>query len=185
MVLKRWVALIIVTFLMVGPIASCESNPAYPPSSVLKEELQAASKDFGEAIPLPDYLPEGYALRDIQVNQPPDSRKEVDLTFSKKSKSDITLAVTWWSSGLFRILPTSQNYTVEDISGGTGTYSKAVLNFLSDKNTLWWDWTPDSLSGQQSTANSFPYYELVLSATNNLQEDELINIAKSVRIQPN
>ena len=115
MVLKRWVALIIVTFLIAGSIISCASDATYTPSSALKEKLLVANVDFGETVPFPDYLPEGYTINDIQVNQPSDSRKEVDLTFSKKSNPDITLAVTWWNSGVFRILPTSQKYKVADI----------------------------------------------------------------------
>ena len=67
------------------------------------------------------------------------------------------------------------------MDGKFGTYSNSMLNYFTDHNTLWWDWTPAVVSSQQLDTTSFSYYELVLSADTSVPIDELVMIAKSVR----
>ena len=136
---------------------------------------------FGERIPIPTYLPQGYEISDVHVIQQSDTeQKEVDLTITNLNTPDITLSLVWDAGGLFRILPTSEQYKFVNMVGGPGTYGQsAFLNYFSDHNTLWWDWTPVAFSNQQP----FPYYELVLSANTGVSADELVLIAKSVQVR--
>jgi hypothetical protein len=147
--------------------------------------LQESEVTFGERIPIPTYLPQGYEISDVQVIQQSESeQKEVDFAITNLNAPDITLSLVWDAGGMFRILPTSAQYQFVNMTGGPGTYGQsAFLNYFSDHNILWWDWTPVTLSNQQLGTNSFSYYELVLSASTGVSADELVLIAKSVQVR--
>jgi hypothetical protein len=185
--LERRVLPLVTIFASLFIVASCTNNlpvsnptPNYNPSEAIKERLQEAANVFTRDFPIPTYLPKNYAISDVQVNQP-ESGPEVDLTFTCPNEPDIIMSINWFS-GTFRLLPASENYKAIDISGGPGTYSQwAMLNFLSDKNDLWWDWTPVTFSADEPQ-NPSAYYEMVLSASKKVPTDELVNIAKFVRL---
>jgi len=199
-IFKRWIFSIIIIFSILTSIIACNANRQTTPyttsevtnmttppisSEDINRKLQEARVAFGAIIPLPTYLPQGYAISDFQINQLPDLKMEVGLTISKPSKPDIIMSVTWWSKGgPFRILPSSANYTSENVSGGPGTYSNAILNIYDDKYDLWWSWIPVSISSQYPISASIPYYALTLSVKKDVPADELVKIAKSVRIPP-
>jgi hypothetical protein len=192
---RRIVLVIAIFFIIVTLMISCRndhqttSSPPsevtvasqctqYTPTDTIKQKLQEASISFNQNIPIPTCLPKGYVISEIQVIQLSDLKMDAELAISASFKADITLSIVWWSSGgPFRILPSSTNYKSEDVTGGPGTYSNAVLNYLNEKNTLWWDWMPENPPGNQS-----PYYELVLSAGKDVPEESLLAIARSVRI---
>ena len=169
----------------VGTITTLLTAPQYTPSAAVKALLQESEVSFGESIPIPTDLPQGYVISDVQVIQQSDTgQKEVDLTITNSNAPDITLSLVWDAGGMFRILPTSEQYQSVNLTGGPGTYGhSAFLNYFSDHNTLWWDWTPVALSSQQLGSGSFPYYEFVLSASIGLSADELVLIAKSVQVR--
>jgi hypothetical protein len=166
-------------------ITTSSTTPQYTPSSAITAKLQESEVTFGERIPIPTYLPQGYVISDVQVIQQSESeQKEVDFAITKLNAPDIALSLVWDAGGMFRILPTSEQYEGINLSGGPGTYSKwAQLNYFSDHNTLWWDWTPVVLSSQQLGNGQFSYYELVLSASTGVSADELVLIAKSVQVK--
>ena len=160
-------------------VTTLSTTPQYTLSAAITAKLQESEVTFGERIPIPTYLPQGYVISDVQVIQQSESeQKEVDFAITNLNAPDITLSLVWDAGGMFRILPTSEQYEGINLSGGPGTYGQsAFLNYFSDHNTLWWDWTPVGLSSQQP----FPYYELVLSASTGVSADELVLIAKSVQ----
>jgi hypothetical protein len=162
-------------------ITTLSTTPQYTPSAAVTAKLQESEVTFGERIPIPTYLTQGYEISDVQVIQQSESeQKEVDFAITNLNAPDITLSLVWDAGGLFRILPTSEQYKFVNMSGGPGTYGQsAFLNYFSDHNTLWWDWTPVAFSNQQP----FPYYELVLSANTGVSADELVLIAKSVQVR--
>jgi hypothetical protein len=154
----------------------------YNPSGAIEKKFNESEVSFGIYIPIPTYIPQGYEISDVQVIQQTDSEgKEADITITKLNETNITLSVTYFTSGLFRILPTALNYQNINMDGDFGTYSNSMLNYFTDHNTLWWDWAPAIISSQQLDTTSFSYYELVLSADTSVPVDELVMIAKSVR----
>jgi hypothetical protein len=189
MALKRWVLPLIIVLASLLTAASCADNPFVPnptpapnytPSEAVKVELQEAAQAFGRDIPVPTYLPQGYAITEAQFKPELYSNDHVELTLASPKKPDIIMSITWFH-GVFRILPGSENYTSFDMSGGPGTYSKwATLNYLGDYNDLWWDWTPVTLSPDEP--RPLEYYEMVLSASKDVPGEELVNIAKFVRL---
>jgi hypothetical protein len=166
-------------------VTTLSTTPQYTLSAAITAKLQESEVTFGERIPIPTYLPRGYVISDVQVIQQSESeQKEVDFAITNLNAPDITLSLVWDAGGMFRILPTSEQYEGINLSGGSGTYSKwAQLNYFSDHNTLWWDWTPVVLSSQQLGNGQFSYYELVLSASTSVSADELVLIAKSVQVR--
>jgi hypothetical protein len=166
-------------------ITTLSTTPQYTPSAAIIAKLQESEVTFGERIPIPTYLPQGYEISDVQVIQQSESeQKEVDFAITNLNAPDITLSLVWDAGGMFRILPTSAQYQFVNMTGGPGTYGQsAFLNYFSDHNILWWDWTPATLSNQQLGTNSFSYYELVLSASTGVSADELVLIAKSVQVR--
>jgi hypothetical protein len=166
-------------------ITTLSATPQYTPSAAITAKLQESEVSFGERIPIPTYLPQGYEISDVQVIQQSESeQKEVDFAITNLNAPDITLSLVWDAGGMFRILPTSAQYQLVNMTGGPGTYGQsAFLNYFSDHNILWWDWTPATLSNQQLGTNSFSYYELVLSASTGVSADELVLIAKSVWVR--
>jgi hypothetical protein len=166
-------------------VTTLSTTPQYTLPAAITAKLQESEVTFGERIPIPTYLPRGYVISDVQVIQQSESeQKEVDFAITNLNAPDITLSLVWDAGGMFRILPTSEQYEGINLSGGSGTYSKwAQLNYFSDHNTLWWDWTPVVLSSQQLGNGQFSYYELVLSASTSVSADELVLIAKSVQVR--
>jgi hypothetical protein len=164
-------------------VTTLSTTPQYTLSAAITAKLQESEVTFGERIPIPAYLPQRYVISDIQVIQQSESeQKEVDFAITNLDAPDITLSLVWDAGGMFRILPTSEQYEGINLSGSPGTYSKwAQLNYFSDHNTLWWDWTPVVLSSQQLGNGQFSCYELVLSASTSVSADELVLIAKSVQ----
>src|ERR1035437_6380657 len=177
MSIMKWKFLLFILILQ-GLLTACTQNPSpnYSPSEMIRLSLQQVGVSFGETIPVPTFLPEGYSIGDVQINQQEYQNQEVVLTITKLNAPDILLFESWMTGGPFRVLPTSDQSVSVDISGGSGTYSKwAILNYLSDRNTLWWDWIPGSIA-----SGPFPYYELELSAAKTVPVNDLIAIAKFV-----
>jgi hypothetical protein len=182
MVLKKFLSLFSAILVSILFVVSCGANPNptpnYTPSGEIQEKLQATAQAFGRDIPIPTYLPKGYTITDVQFIQQQYSYDHVDLTITAPNKSDISMQITWYR-GPFRILPGRNSKTL-DISGGPGTYSKwAVLNHQSDHNDLWWDWIPGTFPASTVAPE---YYEIVLSASKDVPDEELINVARLVRI---
>jgi hypothetical protein len=135
---------------------------------------------FERDIPIPTYLPEGYTITDAQlIPKSSDSNEYVEFTITASGKQDIIMQITWFH-GVFRILPTSDDYQYFDFSDGNGTYGSVVLNYYNDHNELWWDWVPETLSLNEP--RPLVYYEIVLSASTDLPAEELVNIARFTRI---
>jgi hypothetical protein len=140
--------------------------------------LQESAKAFGRDLPIPTYLPEGYAITDAQFIQQQHSYDHVELTLASPNAPEIIMSITWFG-GVFRLLPAADRYKYIDISGGPGRYSKALLNYRDVENALWWDWTPIVNENEPPPT---VYYEMVLSASKNVPGEELVNIAKFVRL---
>ena len=157
---------------------SVTPTPNYHPSEVIKEKLQEVTKAFGRDLPIPTYLPQGYAMSEAQFVQPQYSYDHVELTFTSPNAPDISMSVTWFH-GTFHLKPTSDRYKYIDINDGIGTYGSVVLNYHDDHNTLWWDWTPVTLSRDEP--RPLEYYEMVLSASKEVPDEELVNIARFIR----
>ena len=166
-------------------VTTLSTTPQYTPSAAITAKLQESEGTFGERIPIPTYLPQGYEISDVQVIQQSESeQKEVDFAITNLNAPDITLSLVWDAGGMFRILPTSEQYKFVNMVGGPGTYGQsAFLNYFTDHNTIWWDWTPVVLSSQQLGNGQFSYYELVLSASTSVSADELVLIAKSIQVR--
>lgn len=155
-------------------------TPNYTPSGAIQERLHEEAQVFGIDIPIPTYLPEGYVITDAQFIQKQYSYDHLELTITAPGEPDIITQITWYH-GPFRILPSSENYTLFDISGGPGTYSKwAMLNHHSDHNDLQWDWVPETFP--PNSTSPIAYYEIILSASTGVPVEELVNIARFVRI---
>jgi hypothetical protein len=161
------------------PTPSTIPTSIYTSSEAIKEKLRETAQAFGRDIPIPTYLPEEYAITNVQFIQPQYSYDHVELIIAATGKLDITMSITWYH-GVFRILPTSDNYQYFRFSDGNGTYDSVVLNYHSDHNALWWDWVPETLS--LNDPRPLVYYEMVLSTNTSVPVEELVNIARFVRI---
>jgi hypothetical protein len=70
-------------------------TPGYTASGAAQEKLQETAQAFGRDIPIPTYLPEGYAITDVQLIQKQDSYAQAKLTITASGKPDISLQITW------------------------------------------------------------------------------------------
>jgi hypothetical protein len=154
-------------------------TPNYTASGAIQEKLQEIAQAFGRDIPIPTYLPEGYAINDAQLIQKQDSYAEVELNITAQDKPDISLQIEWGPE-LWQLKPASMDYQYFKFNDGNGSYGSVVLNRYSDHNTIWWDWLPEILptSGRQS----MECYEMTLSASKEVPEEELVNIVRFIRI---
>jgi len=141
--------------------------------------LQVAAQAFGRDIPIPIYLPEGYAITDAQFIQQQYSYDHLELIIAATGKPNITMYITWYH-GVFRLLPPSDNYQYFRFNDGNGTYGSVVLAYQSDHVDLWWDWVPETLS--LNDPRPLVYYEMVLEANNEVPAEELVNIARFVKL---
>jgi hypothetical protein len=151
--------------------------PNYTPSGAIQEKLQEVEQAFGRAIPIPTYLPEGYAITDAQFIQKQGSYAQAELIITALDKPDISLQIEWGPE-LWLLKPSSDDYQYFKFDDGNGSYGSVVLNRHSDHNTIWWDWLPEILptSGRQS----MECYEMALSASIEVPEEELVNIVRFI-----
>jgi hypothetical protein len=50
-------------------VTTLSTTPQYTPSAAITAKLQESEVTFGERIPIPTYLPQGYVISDVQVIQ--------------------------------------------------------------------------------------------------------------------
>lgn len=150
------------------------------PLTAQKTTLQEASSIIGVTVPLPSYLPEGYEVREIYVED-----STVRLLISEKEtekrlvthtdaagtrqryefRCRMTMSISWFSEmGIPIRLPVKQ----VKINESTG-----FLQDRSDHNALWWNWYPNP--GEPGM------FELVISANKEIPEKELVEVAESVQ----
>jgi hypothetical protein len=148
-------------------------------SETIKEKLKEVAQAFGRDIPIPTYLPVGYAISDARLIKKQDSYAQAELIITAPDKPDISLQIEWGPE-LWRLKPSADDYQYFQFNDGNGTYGSVVLNYLSDCNVIWWDWVPDILP----TNGLQPHecYEMALSTNKEVPEEELVNIVRFVTI---
>jgi len=160
------------------PTPSATPTYFYTPPDAIKEQLEIAIQGFGRDIPIPHYLPEGYEITEaLYVPKQQYSGGYVELTFTRQGKPDITMSIRW-HIGPFRILPIFEIYQYFEFNDRNGTYGSVILGYLNDHNDLVWDWAPVPWDGPGMPQ----FYEMVLSASSEVPVEELVNIARFVRI---
>jgi hypothetical protein len=73
-------------------------TPNYTASGAIQEKLQETEQAFGRDIPIPTYLPAGYAITDVQLieKEGPDDQVEINITITAPGKPDIFLLIFWY-----------------------------------------------------------------------------------------
>lgn len=162
------------------PTPSATPTYYYAPSDAIQEKLEIATQGFGRDIPIPTYLPEGYEITEaLYVPKQQYSGGYVELTITAPGQPDITMSIRW-HIGPFRILPIFNNYQYFKFDDGNGTYGSVIIGYNNDHNDLVWDWIPGAFPANSTSAPA--YYEMVLSASTEVPPEELVNIARFVRI---
>jgi hypothetical protein len=94
----------------VGTITTSSTTPQYTPSAAITSKLQESEVSFGERIPIPTYLPQGYEISDVQVIQQSESeQKEVDFAITNLNAPDITLSLVGMPVECFAYYPLPSN----------------------------------------------------------------------------
>lgn len=144
-----------------------------------KTTLEEASETIGVTLPVPTYLPEGYEIQEVYVEDSTvrllisDKETEKKLVTHTDAagtrqryefRCRMTMSISWFSEmGIPIRLPVKQ----VKINESTG-----FLQDRSDHNALWWNWYPNP--GEPGM------FELVISANKEIPEEELVKVAESV-----
>jgi len=145
-----------------------------------KTTLDEAGKIIGITLPVPAYLPEGYQIQEIYVqdrsvtlliSDAPIEKKLVTHTDAAGTvqryelQEKMEMSVRWYSENGIPVRLPGEKVTINESYG--------FLEDSDDYNNLWWDWYP--VSGKPGM------FELVLSASKGISKNELVKIAGSVR----
>lgn len=175
--MKKLVTLctVILTVILLAVILTgCQQDSATPTGTpelgLWKVTLEEASSIIGVTVPVPAYLPEGYEVQDIYIDDSTVilmiSDEQIDTVPSPDElQSKIEMTIRWYSKyGIPVRLPVKQVNVNE---------SHGFMQDRGDYNALWWNWYPNP--GQPGM------FELVLSADKSISEDELVKVAESVQ----
>lgn len=173
-------AALMALFLVIGCQQRANTFISILPLTAQKTTLQEASSIIGVTVPLPSYLPEGYEVREIYVEDSTvrllisDKETEKKLVTHTDAagtrqryefRCRMTMSISWFSEmGIPIRLPVKQ----VKINESTG-----FLQDRSDHNALWWNWYPNP--GEPGM------FELVISANKEIPEEELVKVAESVQ----
>ncbi len=156
------------------------------PLTAQKTTLEEASKTLGFAIPVPSYLPNGYNIQDVYIQDNSVrlliSNKEIEKKLVTQSGTSGTfqqyefqcqmeIGIVWNSQGI----PGGLKLPGErpKITPSQGSTVASVIVDRESHNDLWWDWRPNS--------NEPGMFEIVISANKLISGQELVKIAESVR----
>ncbi len=186
---KLYIGLLVLGLVMVGgglwflfnPIA-WRGKPVAPPTytgPTISDELQSGWKKttiaemeiiLGVKLPVPSYLPSGYAIKEVYYHQQPNSTQVSDIRLmisdqpvrweSNRYTCRLVLEIGWHELGLGLKMPWAQ-------------YIPDVRGRLEDKDgeyVLWWEYGTDE----------FPSSTLRLYSSNQFSKDELVKIAVSM-----
>lgn len=156
--MKKILTLLLLTSLMTTGMLSCKSTGDLSPA-------EKASYIIGLPVPLPGYLPEGYEIRDIQVEgEATHENWNITVFISDsedlKSSDNITMSIRWFSPGMKLV-------NVERVA--IGEHSAIVFREPDYIRLLW--------SDSESRA-------IELRGNARLEFDELVKIAESVTTPP-
>ena len=130
--------------------------------------IDEASDILGVAVPVPTYLPEGYVVRKVYLEENimtliiSGEQVRADLQWGMK------INVIWNSSEVFEPikLPFNRIEIDDNISG-----------FIMQReivNELWWEWSPDS--GNEG------WFEFLICAEKSITKEEMVKVARSMEI---
>jgi hypothetical protein len=190
MATKQLIVIVSVLTMMVGGL-SCgyvyNSVPGILELSDQKVTLEEASEIIGRPVPVPTYLPDGYAIQEVYahgkgmimllISDKEIEKKLVTHTDAAGTRQwyelrcPMTMQITWAVPGPPGIkLPGKR----VDINTSRGVIlGRGIIQDRGDYNALWWHWAPDPvLPGR---------FELVLSAGKRVSSSTLVKIAESVQ----
>ena len=175
-------AAIITIFLLTFTLTGCAATY----TSVLelnaqKTTLEEASNVLGVPMPVPTYLPVGYEIREVYVqdrtvrlliSDEAIGRKLVTHTDAAGTRQryevqcKMEMSVRWYPEGGAPIKLPVEKVQINE--------SRGFLQDRGDHRAIWWDCFPEP--GQEGM------YELVLAASKRVSKAELIKVAESVSI---
>ena len=128
--------------------------------------LDEASDILGVNIPVPNYLPEGYEIRKVYLEE-----NIVTLVISGEQVGTdlqwgIKMNVVWNNSQVFEPikLPFERIEIDDNITG--------FIMQRETVNELWWEWFPDP--GDEG------WFEFMISAEKAITEEEMVKVARSM-----
>jgi hypothetical protein len=171
-----WVALLLVISL-IGCSATTFTEPLE--LTAQKATLEEASSIIGVTVPVPTYLPEGYEIQEVYLD---DSTARLFISDEEIEKKLVThtdaagtrqryevqckmeMSVRWYPEGGAPIKLPVEKVQVNEKRG--------FLQDRGDHRALWWDWFPEP--GKPAM------FELVLAASKRISKEDLVKIAESV-----
>lgn len=151
----------------VVPSSGCKQEPEYP----YRVSLEESSKIMSAPLPIPTYLPKGFAIKGIYVLERHEYSEMLVLLISdeaideKKLSSKIKMNVTLYKRGQIGGLKlVGEWFKIGETEG--------VLVTKETTNDLLWILPYPEPPGQ---------YEIRLSAIKEISKEELVKIAESVR----
>jgi len=174
-------AAIITVFLLTSTLTGCSSKFTSPlEPSAQKTTLEEASNILGAPVPVPAYLPEGYEIQEVYINE-----REVTFLISDEAiertlvtgeeaedadsqryevKCKMRLAMRWYPEGGVPVRLPVEKVKINE--------NRGFLQDRGDHNALWWD-----LSSEQDEEAMF---EMVLAAGKGTPKEELVKVAESI-----
>jgi len=140
--------------------------------------LEEASDMMGVNVPAPTYLPEGYKIQEVYIKERGDNTVDrVVLLISDEEiewhGNEYQYKIRMRTTCGFVIglkMPWARQVKIGKIGG------REVWGHLVDKegdyNELWYQWQPDSHGWDE-------WFEIVISASKDILEEELIKVAES------
>jgi hypothetical protein len=148
-----------------------------------RTDLDEAKNTIGISVPVPAYLPKGYDIQEIYLDDSwvrmlvSDQSIEKELVthtdaFGTRQRYEVqckmTFSVHWWEAGAPPVRLPVEKVSINGI--------RAYLLEKEDRNVLWWNWQPDN-------KDKPGMFELALEANKKISKKELIKVAESIEIK--
>lgn len=151
------------TFPIFVPLGCCQEEPTGLP----EVSLDKASDILGVAIPVPTYLPEGYEIRKVYLEE-----NIVTLLISEEQdgadlQGKMKIDIAWNSSQTFESIKLP--FEMVEIDNHTSGF----IMQRKTRNELWWQWFPDP--GDKG------WFEFMISASKEVSKEELVKVARDMR----
>ena len=150
-----------------------------------KVTLTEASEIIGRPVPVPTYLPDGYAIQEVYIigntmvglliSDKPIEKKLVWHTDAAGTRQRyefrcrMTMQIGWYDLEPPGIKLPGKRVNINTSQG----VIRGIIQDRGDHNALWWHWKPDPLQ--------LGAFELVLSAGKRVSSNTLIKIAESAQ----
>ena len=184
--MRKWLWLVLSFTMAAFFVSGCQGGPATFTKvlefSAQKVTLTEANEFVGWDIPVPDYLPKGYEIKEVYVRDSSIRLLISDEVIEKELVTHTDAAGTRQRYEYQSKMEMSISWHSQGVAGGLKLpgdkvnigETHGVIVDAGDHYNLWWQPRPDPEQPGQ--------YEIVLSASKLFKKDELVRVAEAVSI---